>query len=400
MATPCWPAPVSAMIRALAHPLGQQRLAERVVDLVGAGVVEVLALEVDGVAGGVAQPPGQIQRRWAADVVAQQAGRARPRSRGRRGPRPRPPRARPAPASASPARTGRRRGRTGARRRSRCRRPRRRPPRRLTGPRRRTPRAWPGPCGPGRRSTPLATSTAYGRTVAIASATLSGVRPPERITGTLAAVAAEPSSQANVSPVPPRHPAHVAVEQMEVGVEGGQRLDVGAAAHARGLDHPAAGAPGRPRRRTPGPRRRAAGCIVRPIVVGGAGDLVERRVDEHAGDLDVAPVSGGDLGGHARVRQRRGDPGHRIIPIAQAPAATASSASSGIGDPAELDLGGVNGSTPHIVRTPAGALLRAVAGDGPATEHDREGPHGASRVGPGAGPSDRGCRSRPPPARR
>ena len=31
----------------LAHPLGQQGLAERVVDLVGAGVVEVLALEVD-----------------------------------------------------------------------------------------------------------------------------------------------------------------------------------------------------------------------------------------------------------------------------------------------------------------------------------------------------------------
>ena len=31
----------------LAHALGEQRLAEHVVDLVGAGVAEVLALEVD-----------------------------------------------------------------------------------------------------------------------------------------------------------------------------------------------------------------------------------------------------------------------------------------------------------------------------------------------------------------
>ena len=32
---------------ALAHPHGQQRLAERVVDLVGAGVVQVFALQID-----------------------------------------------------------------------------------------------------------------------------------------------------------------------------------------------------------------------------------------------------------------------------------------------------------------------------------------------------------------
>ena len=37
----------------LAHPLGQQRLAEHVVDLVRAGVVEVLALEQDPRAAGV-----------------------------------------------------------------------------------------------------------------------------------------------------------------------------------------------------------------------------------------------------------------------------------------------------------------------------------------------------------
>ena len=47
VATPCWPAPVSAMTRLFAHPPGQQGLAEGVVDLVGAGVVQVLAFQVD-----------------------------------------------------------------------------------------------------------------------------------------------------------------------------------------------------------------------------------------------------------------------------------------------------------------------------------------------------------------
>jgi hypothetical protein len=37
----------------LAHPLGEQRLAQHVVDLVRAGVVEVLALEQDPRAAGV-----------------------------------------------------------------------------------------------------------------------------------------------------------------------------------------------------------------------------------------------------------------------------------------------------------------------------------------------------------
>ena len=47
VATPCWPAPVSAMIRLLAEPLRDQRLPERVVQLVRAGVHQILALEVD-----------------------------------------------------------------------------------------------------------------------------------------------------------------------------------------------------------------------------------------------------------------------------------------------------------------------------------------------------------------
>ena len=72
VATPCWPAPVSAMMRALAHPLGEQRLAERVVDLVRAGVEQVLALQVDVAPDALGEPLGVVERRRPPDVVAQQ----------------------------------------------------------------------------------------------------------------------------------------------------------------------------------------------------------------------------------------------------------------------------------------------------------------------------------------
>ena len=73
VATPCWPAPVSAMTRRLAHPLGEQRLAQHVVDLVRAGVVEVLALEQDPGAAGVRGEPRHLgERAGPAGVVAQQ----------------------------------------------------------------------------------------------------------------------------------------------------------------------------------------------------------------------------------------------------------------------------------------------------------------------------------------
>ncbi|EMI16986.1 hypothetical protein RMSM_06077 [Rhodopirellula maiorica SM1] len=39
LATPCWPAPVSAITRVFAHPQRQQGLANRVVNLVSTGVV-------------------------------------------------------------------------------------------------------------------------------------------------------------------------------------------------------------------------------------------------------------------------------------------------------------------------------------------------------------------------
>ena len=86
----------------LAHALGEQRLAEHVVDLVRAGVVEVLALEEDPGAAGVLGEPGHLgERAGAAGVVDQQVvelggergvapwpsrTRRRPRRRRRRAP--------------------------------------------------------------------------------------------------------------------------------------------------------------------------------------------------------------------------------------------------------------------------------------------------------------------------
>ena len=57
----------------LAHAAGEQRLAERVVDLVRAGVREVFALQEDaGAAERLAQAPRFVERRRAPDVIAEQ----------------------------------------------------------------------------------------------------------------------------------------------------------------------------------------------------------------------------------------------------------------------------------------------------------------------------------------
>ena len=59
----------------LAHPLGEQRLTEGVVDLVRAGVGEVFPLEEDACsAGRLAQPLRLVERRRPADVVPGQLG--------------------------------------------------------------------------------------------------------------------------------------------------------------------------------------------------------------------------------------------------------------------------------------------------------------------------------------
>jgi hypothetical protein len=69
------PAPVSAMMRFFAHAPRQQDLADAVVDLVRAGVVQLFALEVDlGAAAELGQAFSEIQRAWASDVVALEVG--------------------------------------------------------------------------------------------------------------------------------------------------------------------------------------------------------------------------------------------------------------------------------------------------------------------------------------
>ena len=55
---------------------------------------------------------------------------------------------------------------------------------------------------PGDDSTPLATSTAYGRTARTAAATFSGVRPPARMTGATSETPSA-SDQSKGSPLPP-----------------------------------------------------------------------------------------------------------------------------------------------------------------------------------------------------
>ena len=72
VATPCWPAPVSAISRRLAHAPRQQRLPDGVVDLVRAGVVQIFALQVKPRAAAVRrQPLRKIQRRRPPHVIAQ-----------------------------------------------------------------------------------------------------------------------------------------------------------------------------------------------------------------------------------------------------------------------------------------------------------------------------------------
>ena len=57
----------------LAHPQSEQRLAERVVDLMGTGVIQVFALEPDlGPAAMLGESLGKVQRRRAAHIVFQQ----------------------------------------------------------------------------------------------------------------------------------------------------------------------------------------------------------------------------------------------------------------------------------------------------------------------------------------
>ena len=97
----------------LAHPLGEQRLAEHIVDLVRAGVGQVLALEQHPAPAGLGREPGRLgEQRGPAGVPGEQGGELGLERRvglGRRGTRRS---VRPGPTSAPRARAGRRTGRS------------------------------------------------------------------------------------------------------------------------------------------------------------------------------------------------------------------------------------------------------------------------------------------------
>ena len=184
----------------LAHAPGQQRLAQAVVDLVRAGVQQVLALQVDARA---AQLLGQPPRRMrAASDGRRSCAAGRPVPPGRRGLRA--PRDRPAPVprsapSAFRERSGRRRGRSGLRD----------PAAAVMRP------APPGPpCRnafifswsflPGADSMREHASTPQGRTRATACATLEASSPPARmIAGRDWPATHAASAQSKVLPEPP-----------------------------------------------------------------------------------------------------------------------------------------------------------------------------------------------------
>ena len=57
----------------LAHAPGKQDLAHHIVDLVRAGMVELVALEIDlGAAEMLGQPLGEIERAWPADIMLEE----------------------------------------------------------------------------------------------------------------------------------------------------------------------------------------------------------------------------------------------------------------------------------------------------------------------------------------
>ncbi len=73
VATPCWPAPGLGNDAMLAHPPREQPLAQGVVDLVGARVEQVFALEVDsGAAQVLSHALGKVKRRGPAGKILQQ----------------------------------------------------------------------------------------------------------------------------------------------------------------------------------------------------------------------------------------------------------------------------------------------------------------------------------------
>ncbi len=296
----------------LAHPLGEQRLADGVVDLVRAGVGQVLALEEHAAADVVRQPLRLVERRRAADELPQHLHERLDEGAIRRGRRSRPARAPPPARPASRARTARRRRRSSRARRDRAGRTpalavhsiQRHCHPASTRPR---PRARTRACAltdfsPGRVSIPEETSTAYGRTIAIASPTLSAVNPPAKTSRRVRASTAAAGQSASW-PVPPgASPVAASTSSVTSSSQAaacGQQI----ALPRQRLDH------ARPRRR--GVRRRLAAMElhrVEPDAPGNRPHVGRRHIDEDADALQERrqpPADGARRLGRDRARARR-----------------------------------------------------------------------------------------------
>ena len=80
VATPCCPAPVSAMMRFFPRRLARKDLAHGVIDLVCAGMSEVLALDPYlGSAQLPAKVGGVVEGGWTAHVVGEEVGKLFPK---------------------------------------------------------------------------------------------------------------------------------------------------------------------------------------------------------------------------------------------------------------------------------------------------------------------------------
>ena len=212
-----------------------------------------------------------------------------------------------------------------------------------------------GSLSPGAASVPLAVSTANGvaRTPtcrrAIASATLSGRRPPLRISGTLERRAR--SSASRRSPpcrraAPARRRARAGIEQVEVDVEALELADVADRRHLHRLDHLRAAAA----RHLGAVRRPSSPCScssVSPSSLAVAHDPLQRRVDEHAAQLHPAAQRARDPQ-RLRLRAAAGavlveDHAHRPRPQLDRQLGVLEA-----GDAADLHARGVARSCPHV----------------------------------------------------
>ena len=162
-----------------------------------------------------------------------------------------------------------------------------RPRGRRTRPPGRTRSACPGPCG---RARPPCRSRCRRRTGSPRRSPgrrCPGVSPPDRISGGLPGCR-RASCQSKLSPVPPGARSECASSMWKSVLVGPQRLHLSGVADTRGLDHPAPGSAS---------GLLAVGGALVPVEleqgeaahVGRLRHVVERRVHEHAGELE-APV--------------------------------------------------------------------------------------------------------------